>query len=70
MLFAKSVNQVLNKARDTAGTRAQKSLKETNKNNVKNMGDDRTLDYFTKTKDERRKRAAAQTAVSTYSCNV
>jgi DNA-directed RNA polymerase II subunit RPB1 len=26
---------VLNKARDTAGTRAQKSLKETN--NVKNM---------------------------------
>ena len=58
MLFAKSVNQVLNKARDTAGTRAQKSLKETNKNNVKNMGDDRTLDYFTKTKDERRKRAA------------
>jgi len=33
--FEKSVNQVLNKARDTAGTRAQKSLKETN--NVKNM---------------------------------
>jgi len=33
--FEKSVNQVLNKARDTAGTAAQKSLKETN--NVKNM---------------------------------
>ena len=54
MLFAKSVNQVLNKARDTAGTRAQKSLKETN--NVKNMGDDRTLDYFTKTKEKKRSR--------------
>ena len=33
--FEKLVNQVLNKARDTAGTRAQKSLKESN--NVKNM---------------------------------
>ena len=33
--FENNVNQVLNKARDTAGTRAQKSLKETN--NVKNM---------------------------------
>jgi DNA-directed RNA polymerase II subunit RPB1 len=33
--FEKSVNQVLNKARDTAGTRAQKSLKDSN--NVKNM---------------------------------
>jgi len=33
--FEKAVNQVLNKARDTAGTRAQKSLKESN--NVKNM---------------------------------
>ena len=33
--FEKSVNSVLNKARDTAGTAAQKSLKETN--NVKNM---------------------------------
>ena len=33
--FEKVVNQVLNKARDMAGTRAQKSLKETN--NVKNM---------------------------------
>merc|ERR1719352_1655969 len=33
--FEKNVNLVLNKARDTAGTRAQKSLKESN--NVKNM---------------------------------
>ena len=33
--FEKVVNQVLNKARDTAGTRAQKSLRESN--NVKNM---------------------------------
>jgi len=33
--FENNVNQVLNKARDTAGTRAQRSLKESN--NVKNM---------------------------------
>ena len=33
--FENNVNAVLNKARDTAGTRAQKSLKESN--NVKNM---------------------------------
>ena len=33
--FENNVNLVLNKARDTAGTRAQKSLKESN--NVKNM---------------------------------
>ena len=33
--FENNVNQVLNKARDTAGTRAQKSLKESN--NVKRM---------------------------------